>query len=522
MYDIVIKGGSIIDGVNTPMYKANIAIKKGNIVKISNEEFQGEKVISAHNCMITPGFIDVSNHSDTYLTLFSMPSQKSLITQGITTIIGGNCGSSLAPLISKTALESIQKWGNIQGVNINWQTLKEFWKVAEQYQTGVNFGTLIGYATLRRGLLDNQDRALVDSEKQIIYKLIEDGFAQGALGVSLGLAFSHMNTVDKTELLGLAQIVKKHHRILTVHLRNDGEHIIQALEEIIDIIKKTQVKTHINHLKILGHKNWKYYPEMVDILNKAQQDKLPITFDVFPYTANNTVAYLLLPNWVAAGGKQVLLENLQNLELRAQIIQEMKENSYDYQRIIVSDTPINKSILGKNILEIAKNQEIGVEEALIELIIASKGQVRIIVEAISENHLQELILREESIVGTDGAGYDDSFIQTRGYEHPRSFGGMTKFLEQYAMTGMIAWEKAIMKITSMPAEVFGLEDRGILRENMKADIVILDPQSIHSPATFQQPTQYSQGIQTIIVNGVVEWDQGEIQTLSGNSIQHTL
>jgi N-acyl-D-amino-acid deacylase len=502
MEDIIIKNGLISDGTSKKPYIGHIIINKGLITKLVSD-------IRNHN---------VSNHSDTYLTLFTNPSQKSLISQGVTTIIGGNCGASLAPLISNSAISSIQKWSNVTDINIDWTTVKEYLRVVKSKEFAPNFATLVGYDTVRRGLIGDSNRALVDSELQVILKTLDQSLSEGALGVSVGLAFSHMQSVDQNELLKISDLVKKHNKILTVHTRNDGEYVIESIQQIIDLVKTTMVKTHINHIKILGHKNWKYSKELNEMLNQAVEDKLPLTFDIFPYTANNTVAYVLLPSWVSLGGKAVLLKNLNDGNIRQRVIQDMKTNSYDYNRIIVSDSPMNKSIIGKTIVEIAKNQGLTVEDALIQLIIASGGRARVMVESISENHISELMAMSSSVIGSDSAGYDDSIIKLKGYEHPRSFGTFTKFLQEYNKENQSKWEKSIPKITSLPATIFGIENRGLILENMQADIVIIDPEKFESCANFNQPIQYSKGIEEVIINGRIAFQDGEVIDMPGQVI----
>jgi len=521
MYDIIIRDGLIVDGTGKKPYKGTIAIKNGQITKITSKDngYKTNIEIEANGKIITPGFIDISNHSDTYLTLFSAPSQKSLITQGVTTIIGGNCGASLAPLISSSAIASIQKWTDMSNINIDWHTFKEYIDILDKKYFAPNFASLVGYDTVRRGLIGDKNRALTDDELRVIASLIRQALEEGAIGVSLGLAFSHMQSVDKKELLQLANIIKKYNKILTIHSRNDGEQIVESIKEIIYVTSSTKVKTHINHLKILGRKNWKYATEINEILTQAVLDKLPLTFDVFPYTANNTVAYLLLPNWVALGGRQVLLENLKDNKIRGRLIQEMKSNSYDYNRIIVSDSPMNRSVIGKSILEIAKNQGISLEDAVIQLVIASEGRARVIVDSISDKHIKELISFNNSIIGSDSAGYDDNLIKYKNYEHPRSFGTFTKFLQDYVLTGQLDWAQAIPKITSLPAQTLGLDKIGLIGENMRADLVILDPNNLQSCATFKQPIQYSNGIDTVIINGKVALQNGEVVNLGGTVLK---
>lgn len=506
MHDIVIQNAKIIDGTGGPAYISSLAIEQGNIVEISNMIEVSDstpKVIDGSNLILTPGFVDISNHSDTHLSIFSMPSQKSLITQGITSIIGGNCGASLAPLLSSEAIYSIQKWGDVRTLNINWQTFEELLQEFTRLALAPNIGSFVGYSTIRRGLIGDSIRPLSPQELQLALNAIDNALSEGALGVSLGMAFSHMRQVDPQEIEQIAHLLHKHNKLLAVHLRSDGEKVIQSIKDVIALVKRTQVKLHINHLKILGKRHWKYFEELYTLLQYGVEKNLPITFDVFPYTANNSVAYLILPDWASLGGKTQLLKNLADTEIRIKIINEMKQNSIDYSRIIIADARIDRSIIGKNIQEIAYNQGVGIEEALIQLIIASDGQARIIIDGINKYHLDSLIRLPNCIISSDGVGYDDSFLKKNPFEHPRCYGAMIEFIQTYILSGNISWEEGIAKISFLPAHIMQLPQRGLIREGMKADILLLDPLRIHASATFSHPIRYSEGVKYSIINGKI-------------------
>ncbi len=503
MHDIVIENARIVDGTGAPERSGTIAIRNGVIEKVTGpRSYESPEVIDAQGKIVAPGFIDVSNHSDVHLTLFSQPSLKSLLHQGITTIIGGNCGSSLAPLVDGKAIESIQKWGKIDQVNVNWLRMKEYLDVMVSKQLSVNYATMVGYSTVRRGFLKDEYRPLTEVELEGILQLVDHSLKAGALGVSMGLAFSHMQMADFHEIRQVAELIKKHNKVLSIHMRSDGERVIEALEEVIKITRATGVKTQISHIKILGRKNWKYFDMFTEILNEAiYSEGLPILFDVFPYTANNSVLYLLLPEWVMEGGKDAMLERLRDAELRERVIEDMKANNYDYARVMVSDAMIDRSILGKSIVEIAHNQGVSVEEALVNLTLASNGHARVITQAIHEDHLKYFIKHPYSIVGTDGIGYDDTFAAKGGFDHPRCYGAMTKYLEEYVLPGIVSLEEGIAKLTSLPAKQYGIRERGVIREGYVADLVVIDPTKVHSRANFSNPTVYSEGIEEVIIAG---------------------
>jgi len=257
MYDILIKNGTIIDGTGKKMYRADVGIKENKISKIGElHNEKGRVEIEAYGKMVTPGFIDVNNHSDTYWQLFLEPDLPSLLYQGITTIIGGNCGSSLSPLADATNIESIQKWVDLKKISINWLREKEFFRELEKRTISVNFATLVGHATLRRGILKNEERSLNRKELNFIKKLLLDSIKDGAVGMSTGLVYTHARMASREEIIELAEVVAKLGGVYTTHIRGEKEELISAIEEAVAIGDASRVKVHISHLKAMGKKNW--------------------------------------------------------------------------------------------------------------------------------------------------------------------------------------------------------------------------------------------------------------------------
>lgn len=519
MYDILIKNAKIIDGTGVQIIESNVVIHKGIIEYISNDiEYKAKTVIDAENLLLTPGFIDVNNHSDIALTLFHQTSFKSLASQGITTIVGGNCGGSLAPLSNIDALNSLQKWTNLSNINIDWNTFEEYYSVLEKNKLSLNYASLIGYSTVRRGILKDEIRPLLDLELQYIQNFIERALKQGALGVSLGLAFTHSQLIDKEELLILAKLLKKHNKIITFHLRDEEENIIKSIQEIIDLVKKVGVKTEISHLKILGKKNWKYFDEMNEILtNSIEKEKLPIKFDVFPYDYNNGVLYIHLPKWLTKNGRYNMLEDLKDDEIKSKVINEMKANNLEYSLMRISEFKEAKSFIGKTIQEIATNQEVSIEEAIINLIIASEGKVKVMIDAINEVHIKKLIHNDNSIISTDGVGYDNTYFEQKLYDHPRCFYTMPKYLTKY-LNKELSLERAISKITSIPASHYGIKNRGMIKEGFIADINLIDLPLFTQKINFEQIGDYISGIKYQLISGEFNIKDGEFQNSKSGKI----
>jgi len=309
-FDLLIKNGTVLDGASNQAYKADIGIN-GNLIRVVGNlrGASAGQIIDASGLFVAPGFIDIQNHSDSYLTLLEIPSMESLVTQGITTILVGHCGTSLAPLSTPEALKSIQKWRSLAGANVNWQTFEEYLGTLKNYPLGVNVTSLVGHATVRRGLLSDQIRAATPEEILIIEKQIADSFEAGAKGVSLGLVYAHEANSSEEELLSVAKMVASNEKMLSVHLRSEGGHVVEALEEVIGLAEKSGCDLKISHFKIRGSQNYGYLDEALSVIDRAYQRGVSVFFDVYPYTTSWTVLYTYLPKWAYEGGKKSILKN---------------------------------------------------------------------------------------------------------------------------------------------------------------------------------------------------------------------
>lgn len=506
MYDIIIKNGTLIDGSGEPMYTADIGIKDDRIAKIgdlSNEK--SEVQIDAYERLVCPGFVDVNNHSDTYWRIFSDPYLESLVHQGITTIVGGNCGSSLAPLLGPKAIESVQKWLSINNPSLNWDTMEEFLKMIEKTnKLSVNFATLVGHATLRRSILGDDMRNLTLKEGEFLAKKLGIAMKEGAIGMSSGLVYTHAKSTTQDELINFAKIIKKYGGVYVTHIKNEDKNFLESIEDSLEIARQTKVKLHISHLKVTGEKNWHQMESALDAITRAQETGLDVTFDVFPYTNIGSVLYTLLPSWATDGGKKMMLERLKDSKMRAKVVAEMKESGIDFSKIEIASSPLAKSLSRRKITEIASSQGKSVEEAVLDTLVASEGKVIISMDVLSEKNIEMAIIHPAAIVATNGSGYSDTHGTTGEIVHPRSFGTFPRILSKYVQgKKILKWEEAIKKMTSFPAEKFNIEKRGRLKEKYFADIVIIDRDKIRDLATPENPYQYNKGIDLVMVNGQI-------------------
>jgi N-acyl-D-amino-acid deacylase len=511
VYDIIIKNGTIINGTGAPMFLGDVGIRENKISKIGdlrNEKASQE--IDAEGKYVCPGFIDVNNHSDTYWQLFLNPDLESLVYQGITTIVGGNCGSSVAPLTSSKNIESIQKWADLQKINVNWLKFREFVGLMKKKSFSVNFATLVGHGTIRRGVLCDEIRNLAPKELNFIKKELADSLKDGALGMSTGLIYTHARLASTDELVDLAKVVKKYEGVYATHIRNEKEDLIEACEEAVQVARLSGVKLHISHLKAMGKKNWTKMDEALDIIDHAFENGIDVTFDIYPYTNTGSVLYALLPAWVSEGGKKIMIHRLKDPVIRNKVRDEMKKSSFDYSKVEIAISPLNKTLARRKISEIAMSQEKTVEDVIIDILIASEGRVITSMEILSEKNVKKAIAHPLSIIATNGAGYNLEHRSSGELVHPRSFGTFTKVLSEYVMRDkLLSFEEAVKKMTYMPAKKFKISDRGQLNEKYIADIVIIDKDKLSSPATKDNPYQYATGVELVVNNGKIILSNGE-------------
>jgi N-acyl-D-amino-acid deacylase len=520
MYDIIIKNGTIIDGTGKKMFLGDVGIREEKIKEIGDlRNEKADNIIDATGYYVSPGFVDINNHSDTYWRIFLNPDLPSLIYQGITTIIGGNCGSSLAPLLNKNIIQTIQKWADIRLVNLNWLSMKEFLEELEKRKLSVNFATLTGHGTLRRGILGDDMRNLEERELKLMKKTLEKSLKEGSLGFSTGLVYTHARLASKEEIVRMARSVKKYNGVYATHIRGEADELLQAVKEAIDVARESKVSLQISHLKAMGEKSWPLFEKALKMIEKASAEGIKINFDVYPYTVTGSVLYVLLPDWVAEGGKKMMIHRLKDPVIKKKLMKEMREDKFDYSKVIISISPLNKTLSRKKVVDIARTQDKSVEEVIIDILVASEGRVITMMDVLNEKNIIQALEHPLSIISTNGSGYDINHKSTGELVHPRNFGSFPRVLSRYVREKKIlSWENAIHKMSGKPAEKFNLKDRGVIKENNFADIVIFDPESVSDLATPENPYQYSKGVEWVLVNGKMILEQGKYNGIKNGEI----
>ncbi|MEK7560531.1 MAG: amidohydrolase family protein [Patescibacteria group bacterium] len=521
-YDIIIKSGLVFDGKGNPPISADIGIKGDEIATVGNVGgAEAATRIDASECYVAPGFIDITNHSDTHLTLFKFPLAESMVMQGVTTMIGGNCGTSLAPL-GGNAILALRKWADLSEFNANWNTVAEYLAEIGNMGLGVNYGMFAGYGMIRRIILKDETRAMADNELAQARFLAEQSMRDGAFGLSLGLAYGHERLATTEEIITVAIAVAETGGILKIHLRSENLRIFPAINEVVRIARETGVRVQISHLKVIGRKAWPSFGEVLDFLHTARESGVDINFDTTAYSTTGSPLYLLLPDWSREGGFAKLFPRLRDPGARRSIRDALAGRTLHYESIVVLSAK-TKEIVGKTIADIAESMGVSPDEALLDILLANDGRVTIVGQTVSPDNTRAAIRDGASFIASDGFGYGiPSEAEKEGAGnliHPRSFGNFARLWHTFVETEhALAPEEAIRKCTSGPAEKIGLADRGIIAPGFKADVIVFNPGAFRDTATYQKPFRYAEGLSWTLINGKIAVENGRLTGLKAGAV----
>lgn len=517
-YSTIIKNGLVFDGKGNKPVKTDIGIKDDELGFIGDLQSEvAQNIIDATGKYVTPGFIDITNHSDTHWTIFSSPKQESLVSQGITTIIGGNCGSSLAPFLGESSVKEIRRWTDTSKTNINWQTMEEFLTEMDRHSLGVNFGTLVGLNTIRRSVI---------ADKQKIGKikmLLESSLTQGAFGLSTSFSLNDFDFFEEDDLADIFKINQAKNSVVKHHLEDEGQNILPAVSKLIGIARLSGARTHLSHFKALGRSSWNYFAKALEMAESARKEGINITYDFFPYTKTGSSLFNLLPIWFKKHSRKDIMFILSAVgdKRRIELKNYLKKITLHYDKIIIASASVSVDDKGKTIKRIADETGRDGEEVILNLLEVNDLRVSIFNEVIAEFNLEIVAKDGFSIVSSDGVGYDFSNKKINDLPHPRSFGAFPRAIKQLSLVkGLMPMEAIIFKMTGAPAFIIGMEDRGVIEKGKKADLLVFDPEKINDTATYENPTSPSSGIEYVFVNGKVAVNMGKLTGLmSGKTLR---
>ena len=512
MYKYIIKNAKIIDGSGSPWFRGDIAVKNTKIEKIGkiNDE-NAEKIIDAEGSIVSPGFIDIHTHSD--LTLLVNGRAESKIRQGVTTEVIGNCGSSPAPAYGE-AYNELKEELEEYNLKADWKSYKEYLDHLKNSEIAVNVLPLVGHGALRKSVMAYDKRKPTNSELDEMKNLLKKAMEAGAKGFSSGLIYPPSSYADTEELIELAKIAASYGGIYTTHMRYEGEKLVEGVKEAIKIGEESGIAVQISHHKVTVKGSWGLVRGTLGMMEEARKRGVDVSCDVYPYPATSTGLDSLLPGWAHEGGAEKMFERLKNNVFKEEIIKflEKNERPRGYENIMVTSIhrEENKSYEGKNIKEISEKMGISEEETIIKLLLEEEAKVGMIRFAMCEADIKEVISHPLSMICSDASARADYGILAEGKPHPRAFGTFARVLGKYSREeGVISLEKAVHKMTGLSAWRMGIENKGLLKEGMDADITIFDEKEIRDKATFIDPLEYAVGIKKVMVNGELVIDEGK-------------
>jgi N-acyl-D-aspartate/D-glutamate deacylase len=512
MYKTIIKNGTIIDGTGREMFRGDVGIKDDRIAEIGNlQNERAENFIDARGKFVAPGFVDINNRSDIFWQIFQNPELQSLIYQGVTTIIGGNCGLSLAPLAGKETIDFVQRWNGARKTNLNWLEMGDFLKTVEKTKLSVNFGTLIGQNTIRFDLLSGAKRELEATEMKRAEKMILSALQSGSLGLSTLIGNTGHKKYFSQEMLSFAKLMAEKGVVYSVGLTGkNGSDVISELSEALEIATASGAKLHLSHVQMVGEKNWKKQDEVLALLEQAVENGTDISFDFYPYQSAGVELEEFLPLWATEGSKKIMLARLKDKEDREKIIQEMKATQINYSRVIINLPSIDKKVRRRSISELALSQKKSAEDVILDILTSRNGYFPAMAEALSEENLEKVMAHPFSIVASNDSGYGIEYQKSGDFVHPRSFGTFPKVLAEYVREKKIlSWEQAICKMTEKPARRFGISERGSVEKGKMADLIVFDGEKITDRSSESNPFQYAEGVEWVLVNGEIVLQEGK-------------
>jgi N-acyl-D-amino-acid deacylase len=495
--DILIKGATIYDGSGRAGYVGDVAIAGDRITAVGKVQAAGSpRVIDGAGLVVAPGFIDLHTHCDSGDNSVTRPIHrlnKCYLTQGVTTVVTGNCGAGPS---------------DVRG----------FYETLDKNGVGTNVAHLVPHNSVRTKAMGNANRAPTEDELHRMEALVEAGMKDGAWGLATGLIYTPGTYAKTDEIVALAKVAARYHGIYASHMRHEDTRLLEGIEEALAVGRGAKIPVHISHIKASGKKAWGLSGDAVRVIQKARADGLRVTADQYPYTASSTsLAATVVPARYRDGTSQEYRARYDDPERGPQMRKAIEADVTGREKaIVISSFGKNRKWQGKSLADIAEMEKKSAADVAIE--IEKAGGAGVVNHSMSEEDVKVYMRQPWVATASDGSAW----VPGDSVPHPRSYGTFPRKVGEYAIRdGAIPLEQAIRSATGLPADVIGFTDRGYLKPGRFADVVVFDPKTFRSPATFAQPHQYATGVKYLFVNGKAAIDGGEFKdVLAGKALRH--
>lgn len=517
MFDLLIRNAEVLDGLGNTPFSADVAIRGQEIAEVGSlEQAQATRVLDGKGLHLSPGFIDIHTHSGFLYPI--NPKAESKVHQGVTTEVIGHCGISVAPMFgdARREAESLTK---MIGIDISWSTFTEYTNQLHERGIALNVIHLLGHGTLRDAVIGRTDREPTDEEIARMQKEIDRAFEQGVWGMSSGLIYPPGTFTKTHELIELGKAVARNGGLYSTHVRGEGETLLKAIGEAVEIGECAGVPVQISHLKAAGKRHWPLGARALEQIKKALNMGMDIAADMYPYLAGHTELSALLPYWMHNEGNQKLLERLADPATRERVKQEMVRSGGEFSPenltggfdgLFIGLAAGHPEYQGKTLQKISDELKKEPIDVIFDIILETNCVAFVNILDQSEDNVRMFIQHPKVMIGSDASAFAPYGLLGMVVPHPRTYGTFPRVLAKYArQEKILSLPEAIRRMTSLPADRLGVKDRGVIAKGKKADLVLFNADTIEDRATYQDPNQYPVGITAVVVNGeiVVENDE---------------
>ena len=516
MHDVVIRNGTVYDGEGGSPYAADVAIDGDLIAAVMPAVGdRGRREVDASGLAVAPGFINVLSWA--IPSLIADGRAQSDVRQGVTLEVFGE-GSSMGPLTDAMRRDQIERQADIK-YDIPWSTLREGLDHLVRLGVSVNVASFVGATTLRAHVVGYDDRPPTADQLERMRHLAREAAVDGALGLGSALIYTPGTFASSDELVALAEAAGGTY---ISHLRNEGDRLVEAVDELIDIARRAHVRGEIYHLKQAGKTNWSKLPAVIERVEQARAEGLDVTADMYPYAAGATGLNACMPPWVQEGGFRAWLERLRNPSLRGRVAREMREPGRDWENLYLAaggpdgvllvsfKNDALKPLTGKTLTEVARMRGRPPEETVMDLVVEDESRVGACYFIASEDNLRRQVAIEWMSFGSDEAAPATEGVFLKSNPHPRAYGTFARLLGHYVRDeGLVPLEEAIRRLTTFPATNLRLDRRGRIARGHFADVVAFDAEKIADHATYADPHRYATGMVDVFVNGEQVLRRGE-------------
>ncbi|WP_020539095.1 N-acyl-D-amino-acid deacylase family protein [Lewinella cohaerens] len=517
-YDTLITNAMIYDGSGEAPYLGSIAIKGDTIAALGNIEGTAENIVDAQGKALAPGFINVLSWAN--VSLIEDGRSLSDLKQGVTLEVMGE-GRSMGPLNDDMKAEMKADQSDIK-YDVSWTTLGEYLQFMERKGVSTNITSFVGNGTLRQHVIGYENRPASPAEMKAMKKLLAIAMQEGAVGLSSSLLYAPSRYADTQELIELAKVAAEYGGIYISHIRDEGDQLLESVEELITIAREANIPAEIYHLKASGQHNWYKLDSVFMMIEAAREEGLQITADMYTYPASSTGLHTQLPEWVREGGVDAALKRLADPAQQAKILQDIHFFHPPQNILLVGlKKPDLRQYQGKRLNEVADEWGKSAEETMINLMVQDQSRIQVVYFSMSEENIRKKIVQPWMSFCSDAGSYAAEGIFLASSTHPRAYGSFIRVLGKYSRDeGLFPLEEGIRRLSALPAENLHLDRRGKILRGYFADLVLFDPEKTQDKATFEAPHQYAEGIENVWVNGQLVLQNGEATgTFSGRYLK---